>query len=77
MNVELAEDIILILGEERINKVYGLIKGNPVSFAMLQKVLLWQKIKIQLDVANFKSVALVAKVCMVTERMVYRVIQKL
>lgn len=77
MNTELAQELILILGEKRIVRVHKVLGSIPISFAMLLKVLYKRKMLTKLKSGKFKTVGVFAKKHGISKRTVYRALNKL
>ncbi|HEX7414857.1 MAG TPA: helix-turn-helix domain-containing protein [Bacteroidia bacterium] len=77
MNIELAEDIILIFGEKNIIKVYKLVGNEKVSFARLIKMMQNKKIVKQLNASGYQCIAAIVKEFKISRRTVYRILNKL
>ena len=74
VNLENANEIISILGIERIRKVYNLVSWQPVSFAALAKVIKFEEIEKALD--NNWSLSEISKRKHVSKNTIYRIFKK-
>jgi len=67
MNTERAHELIELIGKDKIKQVYEITKGEPISFAMLVKVIRNDELeKVCIPGICFKEVALLYKVSAMT-----------
>ncbi|HET6991234.1 MAG TPA: helix-turn-helix domain-containing protein [Bacteroidia bacterium] len=74
MDSEKLHHIISIIGEERIEKVYEVTKGEKISFAALYKQILIERIKKRID--SGKQFRVIAKEFRISRMTVYRIFQQ-
>ncbi len=70
---EISSKLIEILGEDRINMVYELMKSKPVSFSTLRFML--KRKKIMLEISDGKSVKDIIKAYNLSKMTIYRLIK--
>lgn len=71
MNSEKLHHIISIIGEERVEKLYEVTKGEKISFATLYKQILLERVKEQIN--SGRSFKQIAKDCHISRMTVYRI----
>jgi Mor family transcriptional regulator len=74
MNTEKLRHIISIIGEERVEKLYDFTGGEKISFAVLYKQILSDKIKQRINAGHsFKQIA---KEYYISRMTVYRILRR-
>ena len=76
MNTEVAEELIRLLGEKKIRRMYELLGSTPLPVATLIKWIKTKSILKQLNSEKFISVTAFAKQYGLTKRTVYRILKK-
>jgi DNA-binding XRE family transcriptional regulator len=71
VNVQNAEEIISILGEDKIKEVYSLTSCQPISFAALIKIIKFKEVEKELD--NSEPLNKIARKTGVSKKTIYKI----